>query len=148
MVSPPGPQDSAGPTLWQDWGRSPVPPEAFLARLAQTEARVRDEETVRQAALRLSAVERDLDRALDWLVQERRRAERAAAELAQSRQQAAEQAEAAAALSATRLAEVAAQIAAAEQRAASAEQQLQRVTGSRTWRARAVVAAVVRLVRA
>lgn len=137
MVDDDGPPAGVAEQVWQSWGRSPVPAREFAERLRAAEAQQRTDETVRQAVLRLSAVERDLELALRALGAQCARADRAEAELILVQERAAIDVEAAARQAALRLSEVAQQIALAEER-------LRLVEGSRTWRARSAVVAVTR----
>ncbi|HWG93146.1 MAG TPA: hypothetical protein VNU66_02830 [Mycobacteriales bacterium] len=110
---------AAGPdAAWAAWGRSPLPADRFAERLEEVLQRRRDDEVLQQLALRLEALERDVE--LAALAAERLRARAEEAEAART---------AAARLADARLAEVAAQV-------ADAETRLRLVEGSRTWRYR------------
>ena len=61
----PDPRDAPPPVApWPTWGSASATSEEFLARLRETEATGRAAEAVEQAALRVAAVSRDLERAL------------------------------------------------------------------------------------
>lgn len=130
----PDPREASPPVApWPTWGSSPVGGEDFLARLRETEADGRAAEALAQAALRVAALERDLERALTARQDAVAQAERLHAE-ALEREVAHQRALAAAAAREADLAE----------RLRSTQGQLDLVVGSLTWRLRGRLSSALR----